>query len=77
MTLQCLIDASPKQAIVKWTRNDLVVEPKGRLSISTDQLQMTIHDLGVTDNGKYECIGVNSEGEGVCHSPYQLIVVCK
>ena len=77
LTLHCLMDASPKQSSVKWTRNGLAVEQKGRFSISTNQLLMTIHDLAVSDNGKYECVGVNSEGKGTCHNPYQLTVVCK
>ena len=38
---------------------------------------MTIQDLAVSDNGNYECVGVNREGEGICHNPYQLNVVCK
>ena len=77
IVLQCLMDASPKPNSVKWTRNGLVVEPKGKFRISTNQLLMTIHDLAVSDNGKYECVGVNSEGEGTCHNLYQLTVVCK
>ena len=58
-------------------RDGLVLEPKGRFSISTDQLLMTIEDLAVSDNGVYECVGMNSEGEGTCHNSYQLTVVCK
>ena len=77
ITLQCSMNASPKQTGVKWTKNGLVSEPKGRFGISIDQLLMTIHDLAVSDNGVYECVGVNSEGEGICHNPYQLTVVCK
>ena len=77
IALQCPKDASSKPTSVKWTKNGLVVEPKGRFGASSDQLMMTIQDLAVTDNGNYECVGVNSEGEGICHNPYQLNVVCK
>ena len=77
ITLHCSIDASPKQTSVKWTKNGLVLEAKGRFGASSDQLLMTIQDLAVSDNGNYECVGVNSEGEGICHNPYQLTVVCK
>ena len=77
IALQCLMDASPKQTRVKWTKNGLAVEPMGRLSTTADHLLMTIQDLAVSDNGVYECVGVNSEGEGTCHNSYQLTVVCK
>lgn len=61
VTLICMASGSP-QPSVTWTRNKLQVSPSARHRISPAG-DLTIRDVRRGDAGRYECRGVNSEGE--------------
>ena len=77
LSLQCYVDASPKQRQVLWTRDGKILAADGNLEFSTNNLTLVIRHLEVAHDGHYQCVAVNSEGRGTCHSPYDLTVVCK
>ena len=43
----------------------------------SDKMEITIDHLRPEHDGIYTCVAVNSQGEGICHTPYPLTVVCK
>ena len=77
LTLVCSVEANPKETSVLWFKNNAIINIDDRHQISSGQLQLTITQLDVGDNGDYSCKATNAIGEGSILSSYDLTVLCE
>ncbi|VIO88235.1 Uncharacterized protein BM_BM11652 [Brugia malayi] len=61
ITMECNVEAEPKPEI-HWFRGDLPLYLRKNIHISSDGQKITIHDVEMSDGGKYTCKTKNEAG---------------
>ena len=60
-----------------WQKGKRTIISGGRYQITSDKMQLTIHQLSTVDNGEFRCVAKNALGVGTHSVGYLVTVVCK